>query len=159
VTPNMRPLSISLVVAAVSAAIDVPTTDDHVALEDDANLTCTSISGDTIKALLEDDDALMAQLQALAAGTGAAGSTATFVVDGFANGRIPPRDQIQIIIDTNVFSAENAGGGPRIQIITKPVTGPWSGNLNVNFNDQYLNARSPLDLNRPKKQQKIFARA
>src|SRR5947208_264681 len=32
----------------------------------------------------------------------------------------------------------------------------WSGNLNVNFNDQYLNARSPLELNRPKKQQKIF---
>ncbi len=158
VTPNMRPLSISLVVAAVNAAIDVATNDDRVGLEDDANLTSTSISGDTIKALPEDDDALMAQLQALAAGSGAAGSTATFVVDGFANGRIPPRDQIQqIIIDTNVFSAENAGGGPRIQIITKPGTGPWSGNLNVNFNDQYLNARSPLDLNRPKKQQKIFA--
>jgi hypothetical protein len=98
VTPNMRPLSISLVVAAVNAAIDVATSDDRVGLEDDANLTSTSISGDTIKALPEDDDALMAQLQALAAGTGAAGSTATFVVDGFSNGRIPPRDQIQQII-------------------------------------------------------------
>ena len=156
-TPNMRPLSISLAVAAINAAVDVAPTEDHVSLEDDANLTSTSISGDTIKALPEDDDALMAQLQALAAGAGAAGSTATFVVDGFSNGRIPPRDQIQqIIIDTNVFSAENAGGGPRIQIITKPGTGPWSGNLNANFNNQLLNARSPLDLNRPKKQQKIF---
>jgi hypothetical protein len=157
VTPNMRPLSISLLVATVNAAVDVAPTEDNVALDDDANLTSTSITGDTIKALPEDDDALMAQLQALAAGTGAAGSTATFVVDGFSNGRIPPRDQIQqIIIDTNVFSAENAGGGPRIQIITKPGTGPWSGNLNANFNDQYLNARGPLDLNRAKKQQKIF---
>jgi hypothetical protein len=157
VTPNMRPLSISLVLAGVNAAVDVAPTEDHVSLEEDANLTSTSISGDTIKALPEDDDALLAQLQALAAGSGATGSTATFVVDGFSNGRIPPRDQIQqIIIDTNVFSAENAGGGPRIQIITKPGTGPWSGNLNANFNDQFLNARSPLDLNRPKKQQKIF---
>ena len=157
VTPNIRPLSISLSLAVVNAAVDVAPTEDHVSLEEDANLTSTSISGDTIKALPEDDDALMAQLQALAAGAGAAGSTATFVVDGFSNGRVPPRDQIQqIIIDTNVFSAENAGGGPRIQIITKPGTGPWSGNLNANFNDQFLNARSPLDLNRPKKQQKIF---
>ena len=157
VTPNIRPLSISLSLAVVNAAVDVAPTEDHVSLEEDANLTSTSISGDTIKALPEDDDALMAQLQALAAGAGAAGSTATFVVDGFSNGRVPPRDQIQqIIIDTNVFSAENAGGGPRIQIITKPGTGPWSGNLNANFNDQFLNARSPLDLNRPKKQQNIF---
>src|SRR5947209_5962046 len=157
VTPNIRPLSISLSLAVVNAAVDVAPTEDHVSLEEDANLTSTSISGDTIKALPEDDDALMAQLQALAAGTGAAGSTATFVVDGFSNGRVPPRDQIQqIIIDTNVFSAENAGGGPRIQIIKKPGTGPWSGNLNANFNDQFLNARGPLDLNRPKKQQKIF---
>src|SRR5262249_17411443 len=111
----------------------------------------------TIKALPEDDDALMTQLQALAAGSGAAGSTATFVVDGFSNGRVPPRDQIQqIIIDSNVFSAENAGGGPRVQIITRPGTGPWSGFLNANFNDQLLNARGPLELIRPKKQQEIL---
>jgi hypothetical protein len=76
----------------------------------------------------------MAQLQALAGGAGAAGAAASFIVDGFSNGRIPPRDQIQqIIIDTNVFSAEGTGG-PRIQIITRPGTGTWSGNLNLNFN-------------------------
>src|SRR2546427_9175256 len=157
VTPNIRPLSISLSLAVVNAAVDVAPTEDHVSLEEDANLTSTSISGDTIKALPEDDDALMAQLQALAAGAGAAGTTATFVVDGFSNRRVPPRDQIQqIIIDTNVFSAENTGG-PRIQIITKPGSGPWSGNLNLNFNNQSLNARSSFDANRPKKQQKFLS--
>jgi hypothetical protein len=157
VVPNIRPLAISLTVAAVDAAVDVTANDDTVSLDEDSNSTSTSLSDDTIKALPEDEDALMAQLQALAAGTGAAGAGATFVIDGFSNGRIPPRDQIQqIIIDTNVFSAESAGGGPRIQIITKPGTGPWSGNLNANFNDQYFNARSPLDLNRPKKQQKTL---
>jgi hypothetical protein len=158
VTPNIRPLSVSLVLAGVNATVDVASTDDHVRLDEDVNLTSTSISGDTIQALPDDDDALLAQLQALAAGSGAAGSAATFVVDGFSNGKVPPRDQIQqIIIDSNVFSAENAGGGPRVQIITRPGTGPWSGFLNANFNDQLLNARSPLDLNRPKKQQKILA--
>ncbi len=156
VTANMRPLSIPLAVATVNAAVDVAPTEDKVSLEQDANLTSTTITGDQVKDLPEDDDALMAQLQALAAGAGAAGTTATFVVDGFSNGRVPPRDQIQqIIIDTNVFSAENTGG-PRIQIITKPGSGPWSGNLNLNFNNQSLNARNPFDANRPKKQQKFL---
>jgi hypothetical protein len=157
VVPNIRPVSISLSIAAADAAVNVAAADDTVSLDEDSNLTSTSLTGDIIKALPEDEDALMAQLQALAAGTGAAGATATFVIDGFSNGRIPPRDQIQqIIIDTNVFSAESAGGGPRVQIITKPGTGPWSGNLNANFNDQYLNARGPLELERAKKQQKTL---
>ena len=157
VIPNIRPVSISLSIAATDAAVNVAAGDDTVSLDEDSNLTSTSLTGDIIKALPEDEDALMAQLQALAGGTGAAGATATFVIDGFSNGRIPPRDQIQqIIIDTNVFSAESAGGAPRVQIITKPGTGPWSGNLNANFNDQYLNARGPLELLRPKKQQKTL---
>ena len=153
---NMRPLSVTLAVATVNAVIDVGQPDDKVSLDDDAKLTSTTIAGDDIKNLPEDEDALMAQLQALAGGTGAAGSTATFLVDGFSNGRVPPRDQIQqIIIDTNVFSAEG-NGGPRIQIITKPGTGPWSGNVNLNFNDESLNAKNPLSVNKPAKQQRQF---
>jgi hypothetical protein len=157
--PNMRPLSISMTVATVNAIVDVAPKEDKVSLEEDANLTSTTITGDAVKDLPEDEDALMAQLQQLAAGAGAAGSTATFVVDGFSNGRVPPRDQIQqIIIDTNVFSAEGTGG-PRIQIITKPGTGPWSGNVNLNFNDESLNARNPYATNKPGKQQRTFVAA
>jgi len=154
---NMRPLQISLAVATLNAAVDVTTRDDRVSLEQDANLTSVTINDDQVKDLPEDEDALMAQLQALAAGGGAAGATATFVVDGFTDGRVPPRDQIQqIIIDTNVFSAERAGGGPLIQIITKPGTGPWSGNVNLSYNNQFLNARNPFDANRLAKQQRIY---
>src|SRR5262249_5337278 len=156
VTPNMRPLAIALTVATVNAVVNVGQADDKVSLEDDAKLTSTTLAGDDIKNLPEDEDALMAQLQALASGSGAAGATASFLVDGFSNGRIPPRDQIQqIIIDTNVFSAEG-NGGPRIQIITKPGTGPWSGNLNLNFNDSGLNARNPLAASKPLKHQRQF---
>jgi len=154
VNANMRPLSIALAVATVDAVVNVGQADDKVSLEDDAKLTATTLTGDDIKNLPEDEDALMSQLQALASGTGAAGSTASFLVDGFSNGRIPPRDQIQqIIIDTNVFSAEGTGG-PRIQIITKPGTGPWSGNLNLNYNDSGLNAKNPLAPNKPQKHQR-----
>src|SRR5262245_65111555 len=85
VTPNMRPLSVSLVLAGVNAAVDVAPTQDQVTLDEDTNLTSTSISGDTIEALPEDDDALVARLQAVAACNGAACSTVTVVVDGLIN--------------------------------------------------------------------------
>ena len=154
VAANMRPLSIALAVATINAVVDVGQPDDKVNLEDDAKLTSTTISGDDLKNLPEDEDALMAQLQALAGGTGAAGASASFLVDGFSNGRLPPRDQIQqIIIDTNVFSAEGTGG-PRIQIITKPGTGPWSGNINLNYNDSALNAKNPFAPTKPEKHQR-----
>jgi hypothetical protein len=156
ITAATRPLRITLAVATVNATVEVNQTDDRVGLDDDANLTSTTLTSDRIKDLPEDEEALMAQLQALAGATGTAGTQATFVVDGFSNGRVPPRDQIQqIIIDTNVFSAEG-NGGPRIQIITKPGTGPWSGNVNINYNDQNFNARNAFDPTRPKKQQKTF---
>jgi hypothetical protein len=71
VVPNIRPLSISMTVASIDAAVDVTANDDTVSLDADSTLTSTSVSDDTIKALPEDEDALMAQLQTLAAGTGA----------------------------------------------------------------------------------------
>ena len=79
VAPNMRSLSITLALATLNAVVDVGQPDDKVSLEDDAKLTSTTIAGDDIKSLPEDEDALMAQLQALAAGTGAAGSTPVFL--------------------------------------------------------------------------------
>src|SRR5262245_49155806 len=152
----MSTVSISMSLATVATQIDVGSKKDEVTIDDDANLTSTTISGDAVKDLPEDEDALMQQLQAIAGGSGAAGANATFVIDGISGGRVPPRDQIQsIIIDTNVFSAEGVGG-PRIQIITKPGTGPWSGNVNLGFNDESLNARNPRVNQKPSNQQRIF---
>src|SRR5262245_14632577 len=42
VTANMRPLSIALAVATISAVVDVGQADDKVSLEDDAKLTSTT---------------------------------------------------------------------------------------------------------------------
>jgi hypothetical protein len=156
VVPNMQAVSIPMVLATVSTQVDVGSKKDEVTIDEDANLTSTTISGDAVKDLPEDEDALMQQLQAIAGGSGAAGANATFVIDGISGGRVPPRDQIQqIIIDTNVFSAEGVGG-PRIQIITKPGTGPWSGNLNLGFNDESLNAKNPFLSFKPSNQQRTF---
>ena len=156
VRPNSGRLSISLTVAAVDAAVDVVAIHDSVSLESDASLNSTTISGDAVKDLPDDEEALLARLRALAAVSGAAGRSATLVVDGLTDGNIPPRDQIQqVIIDTNVFSADSAGGS-RIQIITKTGSSMWTGNVNATYNDQSLNARNPFDPDRPQKRQHTF---
>jgi hypothetical protein len=157
VAGNTATLTIAMKIATLSANVDAGARTDEVSLDEDKNLTSTSISGEAVKDLAEDEDALMAQLQALAGGSGAAGANATFVVDGISGGRVPPRDQIQsIIIDTNVFSAESVGGMPRIQIITKPGAGPWSGNMTVWYNDQSFNARNPSIPFKRDNRQRIF---
>jgi len=154
--PNLPSVTIPMVLAMVTTTVDVGAKTDTVSIDDDASLTSTTISGEKLKELPDDEDALMQQLQAIAGGSGAAGANATFVVDGISGGRVPPKDQIQsVIIDTNVFSAEGMGG-PRIQIITKPGTGPWSGNMNFMFNDESLNAKNPRLGFKPGAQQRTF---
>ena len=151
VVANMPTITVNMRLAALNTTVDAGVK-DAVTINEETNLTSTTISGDAIKDLPEDEDQLLAQLQAIAGGSGAAGQQANVVVDGFSGGRLPPRDQIQtIIIDTNVFSAEHMGG-PRIQVITKPGTGPWTGGMNFSFNDESMNAKMPWDNNKPSKQ-------
>src|SRR5204863_8426253 len=85
-------------------------------------------------------------LQEIAGSRGGAGANATFVIDGFTGGRIPPKDQIQEIrISNNPFSSEFSGiGYGRTEIITKAGTGEIHGNMNFEFRDASLNARDPF---------------
>ena len=80
-----------------------------------------------------------AQLEALTGGAGA-----TFMVDGFRGGRLPPRDQIrQIRFRLNSFSADNHDAGRvQVEIITRPGLAAWNGNANFGFRDNVLNARN-----------------
>ena len=81
-----------------------------------------------------------------------------FVIDGFTEGRIPPKDQIQEVrINNNPFSAEFSGVGyGRTEIVTKAGTGDLHGNANFLFRDAALNARNPFALTRPPYQQRNF---
>jgi outer membrane receptor protein involved in Fe transport len=75
---------------------------------------------------------------------GASGD-ANVYVDGFQEGgRLPPKQAIMIIrINSSPFAAEYSESGfARIEIITKPGTNTFHGNLRLNFNDESLNARN-----------------
>jgi Carboxypeptidase regulatory-like domain len=149
-------ITIPMKLASVNTVVDAGAGKDEVSLDEDKNLTSTTISGEALKDLPEDEDAMLNYLQQIAAGSGAVGTAANVIVDGFAGGKTPTKDQIQtIIIDSNVFSAEG-NGGPRIQIITKPGVGPWSGGMNFSFNDESMNAKNPWDPNKPSRQRRQF---
>src|SRR5687767_375463 len=110
VTPNAAPRRIRMTLAAVTTTVGVETAANQpVRLESESTLTATTLTNETIQALPDDEDQLVAQLQLIANASGTQG-TAALVVDGFTGGRVPSRDQIQqIIIETNSFSAESSG--------------------------------------------------
>jgi len=157
VVANMPALSIRMVVeTANTTQLVEDETKQRVTVDPDSTLTATVLKGDAINALPDDDDLLLAQLQQIAGAGGSTNGSATIVVDGFTGGRVPSRDQIQqIIIETNSFSAES-NGGQRIQIITKPGTGPWTGTMNAGYQNQTMNARNPFDANKPARRMHIF---
>ena len=101
-------------------------------------------------ALPDDPDDLAAALQALA-GPSAGPNGGQIFVDGFTGGRLPPRASIrEIRINSNPFSAEyDRLGFGRIEILTRPGTDRYRGQVSLNFNDDALNSRNPFSDTRP----------
>ncbi len=157
VVAGMAPLSLSLSIAAITQKLDVKeTAEQAVTIESDIPLTTQTISGDQLADLPDNEDDLVAYLLQLAGMSGTAGSRATFFIDGFTGGRLPPKDQIQqIIIDNNPFSAES-NGGTRITIITRPGTAKWTGQFGGNANSSVFNARTPGASTKPDRTQETF---
>ncbi|MEW6207028.1 MAG: carboxypeptidase regulatory-like domain-containing protein [Acidobacteriota bacterium] len=75
-----------------------------------------------------------------------AGPGATLRVNGFAGGRLPPKNQIrEIRFKLNPFAAESHEASFfGIDIITKPGIDTWHSSLNLGFRDESLNARNPF---------------
>jgi hypothetical protein len=114
------------------------------------SLTVTTLSGAKLAALPADPRQLMRRLQRIARASGMAEDLAVYV-DGFREeGRLPPKQDIESIsINSDPFAAEfSEAGKARAEIITKPTTDAFHGELNFNYNSQWLNARDPFALAR-----------
>ncbi len=114
------------------------------------SLTVSTIAGQKLAALPRDPRQLARRLQQMARASGTAEDLAAYV-DGFReSGRLPPKEDIESIrINSDPFAAEfSEPGKARVEITTKPATDAFHGELNVNFNRQWLNARDPFALSR-----------
>lgn len=113
---------------------DTSATDDRR-----GNSMTTELTEADIQGLSDDPDELQEQLEALAGGEGA-----VFQVNGFRGGRLPNKNEIQRIrFRTNSFAAENHDAGRvQVEIITRPGASAWSGNANMGFRSDVLDARN-----------------
>ena len=109
-----------------------------------SNAGALVLRGTDLDALSDDPDDLQGDLQALA-GPAAGPNGGQIYIDGFTGGTLPSKDSIrEIRINQNPFSAEyDRLGFGRIEILTKPGTDKFRGNISANFGDDIFNSRNP----------------
>jgi hypothetical protein len=124
-----------------------------------ANAGALVLGQKELAALSDDPDELEQQLQAMA-GPGAGPNGGQIFIDGFTGGQMPPKSSIrEVRINTNPFSPEyDKPGFGRIEIFTKPGTDFFRGQVFFQYNNQDLDARSPLltQSNLPAYDQRFF---
>jgi hypothetical protein len=115
-----------------------------VSTDPSQNAGALVLRGADLDALSDDPDDLQSDLEALA-GPSAGPSGGQIYIDGFTGGTLPSKDSIrEIRINQNPFSPEfDKLGYGRIEILTKPGSDKFHGNVNFNFGDDIFNSRNP----------------
>ena len=149
-------LNITLSVAIEQQTVTVGG-DTSVSTEPDNNGNAIVLKDKDIDALPDNPEDLEAALQALA-GPSAGPNGGQIYIDGFTDGRLPPKSSIrEVRINSNPFSAEyDRIGFGRIEILTKPGTSDFHGQAFFNFNDESLNSRNPFASSRAAYQSRQF---
>jgi hypothetical protein len=134
--------------------LDIQVEQEKVEVQDDSsqvqvspsnNASAIVLKGTDLDALPDDPDELQQDLQALA-GPSAGPNGGQIYIDGFTGGQLPPKSSIrEIRINQNPFSAEyDKLGYGRIEVLTKPGTDKFHGQVSVVGNSSGLNAPNPF---------------
>jgi Carboxypeptidase regulatory-like domain len=154
---QIRQLNVTLRVAVQNEDVQVSEQSGGVSVNPDENANATTIKGADLEALADDPDQLRNELQALA-GPAAGPNGGQIYIDGYTGGQIPPRSSIrEIRVNQNPFSAEfDQIGYGRIEILTKPGSDKFSGNISADATDSAFNTGNPLVTERPDYYQYFF---
>ena len=109
----------------------IVSSDDLIGGDTRGSAMVTSLTTEEIDALPDDPEDLQAYLEQLAGPDGA-----TFFMNGFRGGRLPTKEEIRAIrIRQNSFAADGheSGGRRGIEIVTRPSTESFSGNVNFGY--------------------------
>ena len=139
-SPTTQDVQLSIETVEQTVTVD----NKGISTDSDRNGDATVLRARELEALPNDPDALLATLQAMAGPT-QGDSTPSVTVDGFSNGKVPPKEAIrEVRINQNPYAAENEyPGWGGIEIYTQPGSDKFHGGLNFNFNDESLNSRNP----------------
>ncbi|HUF47682.1 MAG TPA: carboxypeptidase regulatory-like domain-containing protein [Vicinamibacterales bacterium] len=135
--------TVTLPIRRVAEDVTVARDGRTAALDPRGNAFSTVLTREQIEMLPDDPDEMEAALRAMAP------PGASFRVDGFSGGRLPPKAQIRSIRLPRMdqFAAQNHGGFAgvmHIDIMTQPGSGPLRGSFDVAFRDDALNAANPF---------------
>ncbi|HEX8161428.1 MAG TPA: TonB-dependent receptor [Pyrinomonadaceae bacterium] len=149
-------LDITLAVALQQESVTVQS-EPGVTTDPENNQSALVIKDKDLDALPDDPDDLAAALQALA-GPAAGPNGGQIYIDGFTGGTLPSKESIrEIRINQNPFSAEfDQIGFGRIEILTRPGSDRFRGQLNFSFSDESLNSRDPFAARRAPSQGRNF---
>lgn len=115
------------------------------------SLSAVVLTARDIARLPDDPQRMLMRLLELAGSTGRP-EDVSLLVDGFREyKRLPPKDTIEMIrINSNPFSAEFSQPGlDRIEIVTKPGSDTYHGEIRFQGGDSALNARNPIATTKP----------
>jgi hypothetical protein len=139
-------LDIALQIAAEAQTVSVnDTSAAALSTDSSSNVSALVLKEEDLEQLPDDPDDLQADLEALA-GPGAGPNGAQFFIDGFSGGQLPPKSTIrEIRINSNPFSSEyDRPGFGRIEILTKPGSDNYHGQVFVNYGNKVFDSRNPL---------------
>jgi hypothetical protein len=143
-------LNVSLSIQIEQQQVQVSGDTPGVSVDPDSNVSAVVLTGKDLDALSDDPDELSSELTALA-GPAAGPSGGQIYIDGFTGGQLPPKSAIRaIIINQNPFSAQyDTPGYGRVEILTKPGTDKFHGQVFLNASASAFNTANPFAQNQP----------
>ncbi|MBI3423928.1 MAG: TonB-dependent receptor [Acidobacteria bacterium] len=136
--PGSNQLEVRLEIAEVQEVLNVEQDKREANTDARGNAFSTVLTAEQIAQLPDDPDEFEQAIRDMA------GPGATFRVNGFRGGHLPPKSQIrEIRFRMNPYAAENHDAALiGVDIYTKPGLDSWHGSLNAGFRDEALNARN-----------------
>ncbi len=133
--------------ASVSVRLEIDAKPEEITVESEheestaaaENKSALVFKGEQLKEFSDDDSSFQQEILAMA------GRSPEIMVDGFSNGRFPPKNTIsEIRINQNPYSAvyDSLGLG-RVEIFTKPGTSTLHGEFTSSGTDNVFDSRNP----------------
>jgi hypothetical protein len=143
---QVQRLTVQLTIQVQEEKVEVTDSTAKIDVNPANNAGAIVMQGKDLEALSDDPDELQSELQALA-GPSAGPNGGQIYIDGFTAGQLPPKASIrEIRINQNPFSAEyDKLGYGRIEILTKPGTDQFHGQVFVTGNTDSFNSRNPFE--------------
>jgi hypothetical protein len=137
--------------ASVSVRLEIDATPEEITVQSEHeastaaadNKSALIFKGEQLKDFSDDDNTFRQEILAMAGGEGP--RAPEIYVDGFSNGRFPPKNTIsEIRINQNPYSAayDSLGLG-RVEIFTKPGTTTLHGEFTSSGTDNVFDSRNP----------------